>query len=79
MTIYITCFTFCYFSQFHFNRADVNLPNRRSLWTPIISAAFQGHGKIIMKLMEYNPDLSLTDNQGRLVSFPLRTVWKQNK
>lgn len=54
-----------------FDRADVNLANRRSLWTPIISAAFQGHGKVIMKLMEYNPDLSLKDSQGRLVPFAL--------
>ena len=52
-----------------FDRADVNLANRRSMWTPIISAAFQGHGKVIMKLMEFNPDLTLKDNHGRLVIF----------
>jgi len=43
----------------------VNLPNKGTLWTPLHSASFQGHGKVIMKLMDYNPDVTLTDNQGR--------------
>ena len=50
-----------------FDRADVNLANRGTLLTPIHSAAYQGHGKVIMKLMEYNPDVTLKDNEGRLV------------
>ncbi|KAK3082997.1 hypothetical protein FSP39_011184 [Pinctada imbricata] len=47
------------------NRADVNACNKGTLWTALHCAAFQGHGKVIMKLMEANPNITLKDNQGR--------------
>ncbi|XP_033740559.1 protein phosphatase 1 regulatory subunit 16A-like [Pecten maximus] len=46
-------------------RADINTCNNNTLWTALHCAAFQGHGKVIMKLMDYKPDLYLKDNQGR--------------
>ena len=51
-------FTFIY-------RADVNATNKGTKWTPLHCAAFQGHGKVIMRIMDKNPDLVLKDNQGR--------------
>ncbi|XP_041452784.1 ankyrin repeat domain-containing protein 49-like [Lytechinus variegatus] len=45
--------------------ADVNLSNGGTLWTPCHCAAFQGHGKVLMKLLEAKPNLSLQDNRGR--------------
>jgi len=57
-----------------FYSADINLANKGTLWTPLHSAAFQGHGKVIMKLMEHNPDLTMKDNQGRSVAIKSLTV-----
>ncbi|XP_062586465.1 ankyrin repeat domain-containing protein 49-like isoform X1 [Saccostrea cucullata] len=45
--------------------ADVNICNKGTQWTALHCAAFQGHGKVIMKLMEHNPNTELKDNQGR--------------
>ena len=47
--------------------ADVNCSNSGTLWTPTHCAAFQDHGKVIMKLMEYKPDVTLQDSRGRYV------------
>ncbi|KAK7500175.1 hypothetical protein BaRGS_00008722 [Batillaria attramentaria] len=47
------------------NRANINMSNTGTLWTPLHCAAFQGHGKVIMYLMEYSPDLYAKDSQGR--------------
>lgn len=49
-------------------RADINACNKGTQWTALHCAAFQGHGKVIMKLMEHNPNVELKDNQGRLGS-----------
>ncbi|XP_031564924.1 receptor-interacting serine/threonine-protein kinase 4-like [Actinia tenebrosa] len=45
--------------------ADVNGCNKGTLWTPLHCAAFQGHGKVVMTIMEYKPDLTLTDSKER--------------
>jgi len=58
--------------------ANVNVANYGSKWTPMHCAAFQGHGKVIMYLMEHSPDLSLQDSQGRTaVDFAATTtkIW----
>lgn len=47
--------------------ADVNCTNRGTGWTPCHCAAFQGHGKVLMCLMEEKPDLTAKDNAGRCV------------
>ncbi|KAJ8314618.1 hypothetical protein KUTeg_006768 [Tegillarca granosa] len=60
------------------NGADVNASNKGTMWTPLHCAAFQGHGKVIMNIMEYKPDLTLKDNQGRTaVDFAsaLDSIW----
>ncbi|XP_071114505.1 ankyrin repeat domain-containing protein 49-like [Haliotis cracherodii] len=58
--------------------ADVNLLNRGTLWTPLHCASFQAHGKVILKLMPYEPDLYTTDNQGRTAidfASALDSIW----
>ncbi|XP_015762625.1 PREDICTED: ankyrin repeat, SAM and basic leucine zipper domain-containing protein 1-like [Acropora digitifera] len=45
--------------------ADINACNRGTNWTALHCATFQGHGKVIMTLMEHNPDLTIRDNLGR--------------
>ncbi|XP_071792177.1 uncharacterized protein [Asterias amurensis] len=58
--------------------ADVNLSNSGTRWTACHCAAFQGHGRVIMKLMERKPELSLKDSKGRTsVDFAsaLETIW----
>ncbi|XP_070189832.1 ankyrin repeat-containing protein DDB_G0279043-like [Littorina saxatilis] len=45
--------------------ANISLGNKGTQWTPLHCAAFQGHGKVIMYLMDYNPDLFAKDSQGR--------------
>ncbi|XP_022107355.1 ankyrin repeat domain-containing protein 49-like [Acanthaster planci] len=58
--------------------ANVNQSNSGTLWTACHCAAFQGHGKVLMKLMESKPDLTLKDNRGRTaVDFAsaLETIW----
>ncbi|XP_020629069.1 ankyrin repeat and SOCS box protein 3-like isoform X1 [Orbicella faveolata] len=45
--------------------ADVNACNRGTNWTALHCATFQGHGKVVMSLMNHNPDLSIRDNLGR--------------
>ncbi|XP_072015915.1 cyclin-dependent kinase inhibitor 2A-like [Amphiura filiformis] len=58
--------------------ADLNASNSGTLWTPTHCAAFQDHGKVIMKLMEYQPDIMLQDSRGRTpVDFAsaLETIW----
>lgn len=47
------------------HNADVNVRNNGTLWTPMHCAAFQGHGRVIMFLMENKPDLTLADSLGR--------------
>lgn len=46
-------------------RANVNACNKGTLWTALHCAAFQGHGKVIMTLMEHKPDVTLKDSHGR--------------
>lgn len=53
--------------QNFFFRADINACNKGTHWTALHCAAFQGHGKVIMKLMEHNPSVELKDNQGRYI------------
>ncbi|XP_070581037.1 ankyrin repeat domain-containing protein 39-like [Ptychodera flava] len=48
--------------------ADINRCNGGTGWTALHCAAFQGHGKVIMKLMEYNPKLDIRDAKGRTAS-----------
>ncbi|XP_071476745.1 cyclin-dependent kinase inhibitor 2A-like [Diadema antillarum] len=58
--------------------ADVNLSNGGTLWTPCHCAAFQGHGKVLMKLLEAKPNLTLKDNKGRTSSdfaSALEAIW----
>lgn len=44
---------------------EINGSHKGTKWTPLHCAAFQGHGKVVMTLMEYSPDLTLTDSKGR--------------
>ena len=46
-------------------RADINACNRGTNWTALHCATFQGHGKVVMTLMNHNPDLTVRDNLGR--------------
>lgn len=46
-------------------RADINACNRGTNWTALHCATFQGHGKVVMSLLNHNPDLSIRDNLGR--------------
>lgn len=65
----IIWFLICYHwlkQKFSF-RADINACNKGTQWTALHCAAFQGHGKVIMKLMEHNPSVELKDNQGRYI------------
>ncbi|XP_064594443.1 cyclin-dependent kinase inhibitor 2A-like [Liolophura sinensis] len=60
------------------NGANVNICNKGTLWTALHCAAFQGHGKVLMKLMEYRPDVKTKDSQGRTaVDFAsaLDSIW----
>nr|XP_006817994.1 PREDICTED: protein phosphatase 1 regulatory subunit 16A-like [Saccoglossus kowalevskii] len=50
------------------NGASVNCCNSGTGWTALHCAAFQGHGKVIMKIMDHNPDLTLRDDKGRTAS-----------
>ncbi|XP_038049014.1 ankyrin repeat domain-containing protein 49-like [Patiria miniata] len=57
---------------------DVNQSNSGTRWTASHCAAFQGHGKVLMKLMESKPDLAMRDNRGRTaVDFAsaLEIIW----
>lgn len=58
--------------------ADVNITNNGTLWTALHCAAFQGHGKVVMELMEARPNLAVRDAEGRTaVDFAsaLDVVW----
>ncbi|KAL5010411.1 hypothetical protein ScPMuIL_012716 [Solemya velum] len=59
--------------------ADVNAANSGSMWTPLHCAAFQDHGKVVMKLFEGSrPDLTCKDKKGRTpVDFAsaLDSIW----
>ncbi|CAH1800241.1 unnamed protein product, partial [Owenia fusiformis] len=58
--------------------ADVNATNGGTLWTPLHCAAFQGHGKVIMRLMEKQPNLTLRDNNERTAAdfaSALDSIW----
>ncbi|CAD5122878.1 DgyrCDS11279 [Dimorphilus gyrociliatus] len=60
------------------SNADINGTNAGTNWTPLHCAAFQDHGKVIMKLMEYNPRVDIRDHQGRTaVDFAsaLDSIW----
>lgn len=56
---------------------NVNATNRGTGWTACHCASFQGHGKVLMYLMQYQPDLNIEDSMGRwglllfLVTFSL--------
>ncbi|PVD29230.1 hypothetical protein C0Q70_11827 [Pomacea canaliculata] len=45
--------------------AECNQCNRGTLWTPLHCATFQGHGKVIMHLLDYPVDMLAKDSQGR--------------
>ena len=45
--------------------ADVNGTNTGTLWTAAHCAAFQGHGKALMIIMNHSPNLTLKDHEGR--------------
>ncbi|CAH1250098.1 CDKN2A [Branchiostoma lanceolatum] len=47
------------------NGAEINACNSGTMWTALHCAAFQGHGKVIMKLMQHSPDLQMKDAKGR--------------
>ncbi|XP_063405232.1 serine/threonine-protein phosphatase 6 regulatory ankyrin repeat subunit B-like isoform X1 [Mytilus trossulus] len=58
--------------------ANINLCNKGTQWTPLHCAAFQGHGKVIMKLMDHNPEMTLKDSQGRTAidfASALDSIW----
>lgn len=55
--------------------ANVNCTNKGTGWTPCHCAAFQGHGKVLMHLMEEKPDLTAKDNAGRCVC--MWALWAQ--
>ncbi|KAH9503707.1 Dauer abnormal formation protein 25 [Bulinus truncatus] len=58
--------------------ADVNNFNKGTLWTPLHCAAFQGHGKVIMTLLESKADLFQADAQGRTAidfASALDSIW----
>lgn len=60
------------------NGADVNGRNSGTRWTACHCAAFQGHGKVIMTLMEYNPKLELKDDSNRTAidfASALDSIW----
>mmetsp|Transcript_31461 Transcript_31461/g.61355 ORF Transcript_31461/g.61355 Transcript_31461/m.61355 type:complete len:265 (+) Transcript_31461:14-808(+) len=46
-------------------KADVNVQNHGTKWTPLHCAAFQTHGKCIMLLLKHKPDIHKLDAQGR--------------
>lgn len=45
--------------------ANVNVTNKGTGWTPCHCAAFQGHGKVLLQLMQHSPDVSIKDSLGR--------------
>eukprot|EP00112_Aurelia_sp_Birch-Aquarium-sp1_P004963 Seg1562.1 transcript_id=Seg1562.1/GoldUCD/mRNA.D3Y31 product="Ankyrin repeat domain-containing protein 50" protein_id=Seg1562.1/GoldUCD/D3Y31 len=58
--------------------ADVNGRNSSTRWTACHCAAFQGHGKVIMRLLEFKPKLDLKDELDRTaVDFAsaLDSIW----
>ncbi|XP_064629003.1 uncharacterized protein LOC135488355 isoform X2 [Lineus longissimus] len=58
--------------------ADVNVTNSGTRWTAAHCAAFQGHGKVLMKLMEYRPNLTLRDSKNRTAgdfASALDSIW----
>eukprot|EP00794_Sanderia_malayensis_P012894 gene12894-14222_t len=60
------------------NGADVNGTNGGTNWTSCHCAAFQGHGKVLMTLMEFNPRLDIKDDRNRTaVDFAsaLDSIW----
>jgi len=44
---------------------NVDGQNMSNKWTASHCAAFQGHGKVLMKLLDCGPDLSMLDSKGR--------------
>lgn len=64
--INITTITFIFIFNFIIIcRANINSTNNGTLWTPLHCAAFQGHGRVIMTLMEHQPDIHKVDSEGR--------------
>ena len=59
---------FCLHKMNYVYSADLNATNKGTGWTPVHCAAFQGHGPVLLKLLNEAPDLSIKDNRGRLVS-----------
>lgn len=58
--------------------ADINAQNSGSGWTGLHCAAFQGHGPVILVLMQYQPDLTLKDDQGRWVVYQLSHLFRMS-
>ena len=53
-------------------RVDINCANATTGMTPCHCAAIQGHGRVLMTLLEHAPNLAAKDSQGRLAhSYPL--------
>ena len=48
-------------------RADVNAANKGTGWTAAHCASFQGHGPVLLHLIQYKPNLMLEDSLGRYV------------
>ncbi|XP_071941775.1 uncharacterized protein [Antedon mediterranea] len=58
--------------------ADVNQCNGGTRWTACHCAAFQDHGRVIMKLMNFKPNLALKDSKGRTAAdfaSALDSIW----
>lgn len=55
-----------YLDHHYFLRADINATNSGTGWTACHCAAFQGHGKVLMYLIQYQPDITIQDTMGRL-------------
>ena len=43
----------------------MNGTNKGTGWTPSHCAAFQGHGKALLYLVQYQPDVTIRDSMGR--------------
>lgn len=57
---------YLYLTVMGFNcRANINAQNVGTCWTPLHCAAFQGHGPVILKLMNFHPDLNIKDSRNR--------------
>ena len=51
----------------YYHRADIDCANATTGMTPCHCAAIQGHGRVLMTLLELTPNLVAKDSQGRFV------------